>query len=894
MALTAGTRLGIYEVSGPLGVGGMGEVYRARDTRLNREVAIKVLPDALSSDPARMQRFEREAQMLAALNHPNIAAIYGVEQGAIIMELVEGEDLRGPLPVATALDYARQIAAALEAAHEKGIIHRDLKPANIKVTAEGVVKLLDFGLAKAASEPVESAAGPTMSPTLSLAMTQAGMILGTAAYMSPEQARGKPADRRADIWAFGVVLYEVLTGRLLYGGGETVADSLAAVITKEPDWSLLPKDTPSHIRRLLERCLRKDVRSRLQAIGEARILIDEPAEMPVPSMAPAAARRSWLPWAVCSGVLAVALAGVGTVAWNATRPLSKPLVRLSLDIGPDAVLERTANGGMFALSPDGTRLALTLRGADGKIRLYTRLLRQSQLNMLAATENPYSPFFSPDGQWIGFFDKDKLKKISVEGGPAVTLCDATLVGRGGSWGEDGNIIASLGVAEPLSRVSSNGGKPTPVTRLQEHERTHRFPQVLPGGQAALFSASEATADFDAADIVAVSLKTGERKTLIHGGTSAHYLPSGHLVYIHQNSLFAAPFDLSRLALTGSPVPVLEDASSGSGAGADLAFSQTGLFIYLTGTHSQSGWPIIWIDSNGKREPLQAANGLYYLPRLSPDGKRLAYALGGGVTDDIWVRDLDRDTPARLTSLPGQNDYPVWTPDGRNIVFRNVNSPAPGLYRIRSDGSGQAQRLTDGKLADIPYSISPDGKHLAVFRNGAGADLDIFTLPFEGDAAHPALGQPTLFVGTKAVETTPAFSPDGRWLAYVSDETRTTEVYVRPFPGPGAVVKISNGGGIWPHWTRNGKELIFLTAPDHYVMAVSYSDKGDTFAAAQPRRWMETSLPFTTPDSYDVAPDGKRLVAYVPANSPGQKPVTQLTFLVNFFDELRRRTSEGGK
>src|SRR5215831_8538693 len=432
-----------YRIVSKLGEGGMGTVYRATDTKLNRDVAIKILPDSLARDPGRIARFEREAQVLASLNHPNIAAIYGVEQGAIVMELVEGEDLKGPLPVGTAVGYAKQIVAGLEAAHEKGIVHRDLKPANIKITPDGIVKLLDFGLARAAEEPT-GAVSATMSPTLSLAMTQAGMILGTAAYMSPEQARGKPVDKRADIWAFGVVLFEMLAGRMVFGGGETITDTIASVVKEEPDWHALPVDTPAHIHRLLQRCLLKDPKRRLRDIGEARFALEEPPETVAPAMAVPVAQpwRSPLLWVLVGVVSAVSLT-TGAIAWRTMRsPPARPLMRLSVELGSDAVLGRSNSGMMMALSADGTRLALTLRGTDAKVRLATRLLHQSQATILTGTEGASYPFFSPDGKWIGFFTENKLKKISVDGGAAVSLCD-TNGGRGASWGDDGYIIAAL-------------------------------------------------------------------------------------------------------------------------------------------------------------------------------------------------------------------------------------------------------------------------------------------------------------------------------------------------------------------------------------------------------------------------------------------------------------------
>jgi Tol biopolymer transport system component/predicted Ser/Thr protein kinase len=896
MLFSPSARLGPYEILSFLGAGGMGEVYRARDTKLGRDVAIKVVPDAFAQDADRMARFNREAQLLAALNHPNIAAIYGVEDRALVMELVEGSTLaegiaRGAIPLEQATPVIEQIVDALEYAHEKGMVHRDLKPANIKITPEGRVKVLDFGLAKALASD-SAPADPVSSPTLTMRATMAGVIMGTAAYMAPEQARGQSVDKRADIWAFGVVVYEMLTGRQLFAG-PTVSDTLAAVLKEQPDLDLVP----APMRRLVRLCLVKDPRRRMRDIGDARIVLAEADEASVVTVPAPQPGRNWLPW-TSAGVLAAAFVYIATIAWQATRPVSRPLMRLDVELGPDAVLTRSTSGGMLAISPDGTRLALTLRGADGKVRLYTRRLQQSQVTPLADTENASSPFFSPDGEWIGFFADAKLKKVSFEGGAAVTLCDAP-IGRGGSWGDDGNIVVALNIIGGLARIPSAGGSPAPATKLESSERTHRWPQVLPGSQAVLFTASSSNGNYDDANIDVVSLKTGERKTVHRGGFYPRYLPSGHLVYVHQNTLFAARFDLARLTLAGAPVPVLEDVSAAGGAGGDFAFAQTGSFVYLAGQGRQAGWQILWLDVSGMRQPLQATLGRYFSPRLSPDGKRLAFCYAGARGLDIWVKDIDRDSPSRLSFFPGSNGSPVWTPDGKYIVFRSETPAAPGPYIVRSDGSGEPQRLMDSKVNELPtpYSFSPDGKRLAFYASGNSGSPDIFTAPVEGDPGHPRLGKPDLFVGTPFVEFQPAFSPDGRWIAYTSNESGTYEVYVRAFPGAtsgSGKWLISTGGGLSPVWSRNGRELLF-EALDDRVMSVSYTANRDSFVASKPRLWAETSLQnvggFT---NYDLAPDGKRIAALVSETVTGQPPITHLTFLVNFFDELQRRVPAGGK
>jgi predicted Ser/Thr protein kinase len=568
-----GRRIGSYQILSLLGEGGMGEVYRARDSKLKREVALKLLPDAFANDPERMARFQREAEVLASLNHPNIAQIYGIEERALVMELVEGETLKGPLPLATALNYAQQIAEALEAAHEKGITHRDLKPPNIMITRAGVVKVLDFGLA-AQSREHEEGETFTMSPSRS------GAILGTAAYMSPEQARGETIDKRTDIWAFGVVLYEMLTGKQAFGR-ETASDTLACVLKDEPDWDRVPQK----MQRLLRRCLEKNPKHRLRDIADAMALVDD--------VIPAKTAPLWSRLGMIASVVAVVAVLVAVAGWwYATRPAPlRSLVRLNAEIAADIRLARTRGGAVLALAPDGSRLAVTLRGADGNVRLNTRLLYQSQFTALAGTENALSPFFSPDGEWIGFFADGKLRKISVQGGAAVTLCDAPDP-DGASWGDDGTIVAALNGSggAGLWRVPSSGGSPVLLTKLNPGEVTHRWPQVLRGSQAVLFTAHTHFGNYDDADIDVLLLKTGQRKMLLRGGFSPRYLPTsngvGHLVYLHQGTLFSVPFDPRRLALTGVPVPILEDISSTATAGADFASggapSGPGTFVYLGG------------------------------------------------------------------------------------------------------------------------------------------------------------------------------------------------------------------------------------------------------------------------------------------------------------------------
>jgi serine/threonine-protein kinase len=729
-----------YRIISKLGQGGMGAVYRATDTKLGRDVAIKVLPESFASNPDRLVRFTREAQVLASLNHPNIAAIYGVEDRALIMELVEGPTLaeriaQGPMSWDEVLPVAKQIAEALEYAHERGVVHRDLKPANVKVTPEGRVKVLDFGLAKALTND-SVASDPADSPTLTMQTTLAGVILGTAAYMSPEQAKGKPVDKRADIWAFGVVLVEMLTGRRMYGG-ETAYETLAAVMMKEPDLSALPASTPAAVKKLARRCLERDPRKRLRDIGEARIALEEaPEEAPAP-VPVVTARQSRRPWVAVGIALAIA-AGASGIAWRTTRPLERPLTRLSVDLGPEAI---PGLGLSVAISPDGQRLAYSARGANGQQVLATRLLDQAQPVLLPGTENAYGPFFSPDGQWIGFFvpSPNQLRKISVRGGAPVTLCNTAALATG-SWGEDGNIlVAPAQTSSGLSRVSSAGGALQPLTKPAGGV-THWWPQILPQGEAVLFTAYLGSGSNDNSNLEVLVLKTGEVKTIVRGGYYGRYLPSGHLVYIHEETLFAAPFDASRLDLRGPAVPVQEDVwgiSASPGAGT---------LVYLSAkAYGWAEWTIVWLDASGRTQPLLAKPGYYQTARLSPDGERLAVVSG----DDIYVFDPRRDTMTRLTLGGGSNAGPIWTPDGKHIVYHNDTLGLTRVMWIRADGAGTPvellQQKGDRRSLLVPNSFTPEGRRLAYSAWEPETNDDLWTLPIDtSDPDHPKPGKPELF------------------------------------------------------------------------------------------------------------------------------------------------------
>jgi len=903
MALGAGTKLGPYEIVSPLGAGGMGEVYRARDTKLGREVAIKVLPEAFAQDEARMKRFEREAQLLASLNHSNIAAIYGLEDAdgirALVLELVEGPTLAeqiagGPIPQEEAYRIASQIAHGLEAAHEKSIIHRDLKPANIKLTVDGDVKILDFGLAKA----LEAESTPVVesnSPTLTRA-TQAGVLLGTAAYMSPEQAKGKPADRRVDVWGFGVVLYEMLTGMRAFLG-EDVSETLAHILTKEPDWSALPAGLPARVKWLLTRCLTKDPKKRLQAIGEARIAIEEVMEG-VPEIAEAGVRTAFWQLAL-AGTTVLALGVTLGALWPRPAPPAPPL-RLTAELGASASFVNALRTAV-TLSPDGTSLAFAGQSSpNAPPQLYVRRLEELQATPLPGTEGARNPFFSPDGQWIAFFAEGELRKIAVAGGATVTLSEAP-DDRGGTWSEDGTIVFTPAPAAGvgLSRVSSAGGTPEVLTEPDPAagEVTHRWPQSLPGGRGVLYTASAVTGSYEGATIVAQPLPSGPKKILLRGGYHGRYLPSGHLVYIHEGTLFAAAFDLDRLEVTGEPVPAVQGVTSSSlSAGAQFAFSDRGDLVYVPGGNVAAEFTINWVDSSGNTQPLGAVPGDYANPRFSPEGRRLAMDIDRN-NPDVWVYDWGRDTLSRLTFEPGEDSRPVWTPDGLRIAFGSARAGSPNLYWQRTDGTGDAERLTESKNTQFPASWHPSGKFLA-FQELTQTGWDLMILPMEGsETSGWKPGTPTLSLGTPFSETDPAFSPDGRWLAYQSDESGRSEVYVRPFPGPGGKWQVSTEGGRFPVWSRARPELFYRSENQRImvIMVVPYTVDGDSFRPDRPRLWSESRFA-ARPDvrTFDLHPDGQRFAAVSGPQRQVDLEQNKVVFIVNFFDYLRRIAPPDGE
>ena len=889
MPLSPGTTLGPYSVTAKIGEGGMGEVWQARDTKLDRDVALKVLPEAFTSDPDRLARFEREAKVLASLNHPNIGSIYGLEEAegvkALVLELVEGPTLadrikQGPIPIDEALPIATQIAEALEAAHEQGVIHRDLKPANVKVKDDGTVKVLDFGLAKA-FQPDASDPGLSQSPTISLtaAATQMGMVLGTAAYMAPEQASGKAVDKRADVWAFGAVLYEMLTGARPFVGDD-VSKTLARVIDREPDWSALPEDVPPVLSNFIRRCLQKNPKKRIRDIGDVSLAMEGAFETTVsaptePAVVPTL--QVWQRPLAILGIVVVSVLLASLAVWSLMRPSplpAGPVVRFSVPLGADQAFTRFGRH-LVALSPDGTQLVYQ---ADQQ--LYLRRLDQLEATAIPGTQEPdgFSPFISPNGEWIGFFAGGQLKKVAMSGGAAVTLGDVATP-YGATWGADDMILVGQGL-DGIWRVPGTGGTPEVVIPVEDGEQAHG-PQMLPGDEWVLFTLRPAgVGTWDAAQIVVQSLVTDERVVLIEGGRDARYVETGPLVYGLDGVVLAVAFDLDARQVLGGPVPLVEGVRDGPTITGAVHFSvaRTGSLVYVP--DSGAGGDVVslvWVGRDGDEERIPVPPGAYGRPRVSPDGTRVAVDIADGDNTDVWIWDLARETPTQLTFDEARDAFPLWTPDSAHVVFRSTRE-AGGLFWKAADGTGQVERLKEGVAR--PYAWAADGR--LIFEQGQ----DIGVLTMEGERTVEML------LDAEFGETEPALSPDGRWLAYVSNETGTALIYVKPFPNvDDDPWNVSLDFGVSPVWSPDGRELFYRGPTD---LMVAQIETEPTFSSGTPEPLFSVPGMFGGPVAgrrFDIAPDGDRFIVRrvgVATQTSDDDPFNGLIFVENWFEELKAR------
>ena len=885
--------LGHYEIGEQLGAGGMGEVFRARDTKLDRDVALKLLPAHLAQDPERMARFAREAKLLASLNHPNIASIFGLEQEdgiqALALELVEGPTLahriaQGPIPLEEALPIARQIAEAVEYAHELGIVHRDLKPDNIKLRPDGAVKVLDFGLAKALEtggpRAATSGARMSVSPTITSAGTQAGVILGTATYMAPEQAKGRPVDKRADIWAFGCVLYEMLTARRPFDG-ETATEVLAAIIRAEPDWSALPADVPAGIRRLMRRAVEKDPKRRLRDIGEARIAIDDPSALesaPAPAaLPPRAGARPWLVVALVVAALALGAA----VAWVLRpRPAPPVVARVEQTLPIDQIPTGRARIRL-ALSPDGTNLVYVANN-----RLYLRPVGSFTATELAGTDGANGPFFSPDGEWIGFYVGAALKKTRVSGGTPLTIAEIGKAGSswgpaGTSWGPDDTILVAGGFSGVFT-IAARGGTPEPVV-APEPNLFYVNPHFLPDGKSILFVRGRPGTSANA-EVVVRSLHKEDATVVLRGTFECHYAPTGHLVYTQDNTLAAVPFDLRARRVTGNPVKVVDNLMySVTGNVAQFAFSESGTLVYEPVRGLAVGsFRLTTVSRSGEGAPLSLEARSYSDPRVSPDGKLIAVHLQDE-GNDVWVADPGRGALTRLSFDPNEDETPVWSPDGRSIAW---GSDRPGLirgiYRRAADGSGSEELVWSLDRHAHVRDWAPDGRTLVIEVQDAKTGGDILRVNLAGKPAASS------YLQTPFNERNSRLSPDGRWLAYVSDESGRDEVYVQSFPEPGNKVQLSTTSGDQPAWSRDGRTIFYRGAGK--MNEVSFQS-GAPPAVGASRPLFDDR--FETPQAgthtgYDVLPDGRFLMIEVP--NAQRKGVTrgEIAFVFNWFEELKAR------
>ncbi len=873
MEFRTGTLLLHYRLVEKIGEGGMGVVWRATDTTLDRDVAVKILPDVFANDADRAARFEREAKVLASLNHSNITTLHSVHKvdsvRFLVMELAQGEDLathlaRGRLPVDETVAIARQIADALEAAHESGVVHRDLKPANITVTSDGKVELLDFGLAKALDVSVAgSSSDLSKSPTQVSGHTQAGMILGTAAYMSPEQARGKAVDRRADIWAFGCVVYEMLAGKKAFDG-ETVTDVLAAVVTRGPDWSALPSNTPRRLRALVERCLEKDPKRRLRDAGEARIVLDDiaahPTEAAPADAAPVPAKRarwrSLVPWAIA--LLAIVFAARATVRIENSTPPTFVSVTLPRADVADAGMENL----LMDISRDGRALVYCGR-RDGIVRLYVRSFDEREAVELAGTDGASNPFFSPDGQWIAFAANAKLKKVSVHGGAVFDLRDLSEGHRAGVWLDDGTIICVPSFASPLFRLPAGGGTGTAVTVIDTAagERTHRWPGTFPGGEWVYFTVGNRRnpGDYEESEIATVSLKTGERRTLIQGASMARYAAPGHMLYSKGGVLMSAPVDPDDPKLLGAGVPVLDKIAGEPTSGAvHFAASDNGTLAFVTAREGEYDMRLAWVDRTGKVDVLAAPPRRYTAPRVSADGKQVYVTVGPAFgRGDIWRYDVERETLTR-TTFDDHSVIGVWMPDQKHLLYQHEESKFQ-LVMASTEGDPNERVLYQRDLPVYVSSVTPDGKWILMSDWGSPGS-DIFMVSAEkGGEPIPVVTDPFGQFGAMV-------SPDGQWVAYTSSETGVYEVHVRPFNRPGKRYQVSSGGGLHAMWAPSSKEICYMSGSS--MMSVSIDAKGDVVQVGRPVKLFDLPTIARLQVDYrdfDMTSDGTRFITTYVAN-----------------------------
>ena len=900
MAISSGKRLGPYEILSSVGAGGMGEVYRARDTRLDRIVAVKVLPTHLADKPDLRERFEREARTVAGLNHPHICVLHdiGQQDGAdyLVMEYLEGETLadrlkRGPLPLEQALQYAIEIADALDKAHRKGVTHRDLKPGNIMLTKSGA-KLLDFGLAKLKQEAAPANVSLSDLPTANDPLTAQGAIVGTLQYMAPEQLEGKEVDARTDIFAFGTVVYEMTTRKRAFEGN-TQASVISAIMSSDPQpMSSLEPMTPPALDRVVKKCLAKEPDRRWQDASdlcdELKWIAEGSSQLLSQATGPwhgsrALGRRAR--FAAIGALLLVAMVA-SLVTWilkPSAAPSPRPVSRFAITLLSGQQLAGLASGPAVALSPDGSNLAYIAR-QGGTQQLYLRAMDSLESKPIPGTEGAVNPFFSPDGQWLGFFAAGKLMKVPVEGGLTVTLSSAATP-QGASWSGQGVIGFGISTNSVLLQVPESGGTPQALTNRSKTEISHRWPEFLPGGKAVLFTAGDNALNFASAHIVAQSVGAAERHSLIQAGTQPHYASSGHLVYAQGGNLMAVAFDPRELAVMGTATPVVEGVLQALRNGnAQYNLSATGSLVYVPGGVQSTESRLVWVARNGTERPLGAPVHVYVNPRVSPDGRRVAVTVEDQ-EDQIWLYDLSRETLTRFTFEGTLNNPAVWTPDGKRIAFQSQKGGPGNLSWQLADGSGGLERLATSDFTQVPASWSPDGRFLAYFEVSPTTGYDIWVLRVSDRKAQP-------FLQTSFNESVPLFSPDGHWIAYISDESGRFEVYVQPYPGPGGKFQISAEGGMEPVWNPNGRELFYRSGEK--MMAVDVATQ-PSFSAGKPHLLFEgpylpTRLTFP---NYDVSRDGQSFLMLKPVEQSEAAP-TQINVVLNWFEELKQKVPTGKK